>query len=506
MKILVLCVDRDDDIGVKTGIKTPLIGREANLNAATKLGLADPEDSDVNALLSAISTYDGLVRDGQLAEIATICGDVHVGSSSDLILAQQLDQVLEQVRPDRVFLVSDGAEDEAFAPIVGSRVRVDHVRRVYVRQTPTAESLYYTLGRQLKNPKVRRKIVAPLGFVLLLFGAIWLAVPGAAAALVLILAGLYLLMISLPFQSVGDVLDRAGELYNRLRDSVASGNLSIFFNVSALILVLVGISFGVDSASRVAEPSYVVKFLAGALASVWFFVLGLLLFEGGKVLTAYMQHGRAPRHALAVAVTFIAVGFIVLAMINILGVLLASYNLNASVADLPEHRTGDLPRRDGRPVLSDAGTPLGDRRRRVARLRIRMEFESWEPFYLQILKDFGFLRQADEEVARELDASLGGTRASDQALRSLFEGKEVTVAGNGPNLAREIEGARGVLVTADEATTVPMARGRIPAAVVPDLDGTMSEPGKPNDAGAIVLVHGHGDKGPAGRKWAPRSV
>src|SRR5947208_2246630 len=199
MKILVLCVDRDDDIGVKTGIKTPLIGREANLNAATKLGLADPEDSDVNALLSAISTYDGLVRDGQLAEIATICGDVHVGSSSDLILAQQLDQVLEQVRPDRVFLVS------------------------------------------------------------------------------------------------------------------------------------VGISFGVDNASRVVEPSYVVKFLAGALASVWFFVLGLLLFEGGKVLTAYMQHGRAPRHALAVAVTFIAVGFIVLAMINIVGVLLASYNLNAAL-------------------------------------------------------------------------------------------------------------------------------------------------------------------------------
>src|SRR5438477_497324 len=124
---------------------------------------------------------------------------------------------------------------------------------------------------------------------------------------------------------------RSGQMYNRLRDSVASGNLSIFFNVSALILVLVGISFGVDNASRVVEPSYVVKFLAGALASVWFFVLGLLLFEGGKVLTAYMQHGRAPRHALAVAVTFIAVGFIVLAMINILGVLLASYNLNAAI-------------------------------------------------------------------------------------------------------------------------------------------------------------------------------
>ena len=46
MKILVLCVDRDDDIGVKTGIKGPLVGRDDNLAAATKLGLADPEDSD----------------------------------------------------------------------------------------------------------------------------------------------------------------------------------------------------------------------------------------------------------------------------------------------------------------------------------------------------------------------------------------------------------------------------------------------------------------------------
>jgi len=326
MKILVLCVDRDDDIGVKTGIKGPLVGRDDNLAAALKLGLADPEDSDVNAILSAISTYDGLIKDGQDAEIATVCGDVRVGATSDLILTRQLDQVLEEVRPDRVFLVSDGAEDEAFAPIVGSRIRVDHVRRVYVRQTPTAESLYYTLGRQLKNPKVRRKIVAPLGFVLLLFGAIYLLTPIAAPALVLILAGLYLVIISLPFQSVGDVVDKAGELYARIRDSVASGDLSIFFNVSALILILVGIFFGVDSAGRSLEPSYVVKFLTFVLNSVWFFVLGTLVFEGGKVLSAYLRHGRAPRHALAVAVTFIALGLIVLATIQVLQLFFAPYN------------------------------------------------------------------------------------------------------------------------------------------------------------------------------------
>lgn len=333
MKILVLCVDRDDDIGVKTGVKGPLIGREDNLAASTKLGLADPEDSDVNALLCAISTYDGLLAQGQDAEVATICGDVRVGAASDLVLAKQLDQVLEEVRPDRVFLVSDGAEDEAFAPIVGSRIRVDHVRRVYVRQTPTAESLYYTIGRQLKNPKVRRKIILPFGFVLLLFGVITFIWPQQASALALIFASLYFLLISLPFQSVSDMVKAASKVYDRIRDSVASGDISIFFNLSALILILVGIFFGWDTATAGGrgDEGYVVAFLSFALSAIWWFVLAALLFEGGKVLSAYLRHGRAPRHAFAVAVSFIALGLIVLALIQVFRVFFADYNPNSAL-------------------------------------------------------------------------------------------------------------------------------------------------------------------------------
>src|SRR5256884_3374595 len=294
MKTLVLCVDRDNDIGAKTGLQAPLIGRDQNLAAATKLGLADPEDSDVNALLSAVSIYDGLQKDNTDAEVATICGDVRVGAVSDLVLTKQLDQVLEQLRPDRVFLVSDGAEDEAFSPIIGSRNRVGHVRRVYVRQTPTAESLYYTIGRQLKNPRVRRKTAAPLGFVLLLFGAIYLALPNAASGLALILAGLYFIMISLPFQSIGDVFKKGGEYYNRVRDSVATGNLGIFFNVSALILILVGIFFGADTAGRNGGASHVSQVLLFVIGAGCGVVLGTPLLARGKGLSGYLRHGRAP--------------------------------------------------------------------------------------------------------------------------------------------------------------------------------------------------------------------
>ncbi len=316
MKTLVLCVDRDDDIGVKAGIKGPILGREDNLAAATKLGLADPEDSDVNALLSAIGVYDGLVKEGADVEVATICGDIRVGSVSDLVLTQQLDRVLEEVRPDRVFLVSDGAEDEAFAPILSSRIRIDHVRRVFVRQTPGAESAYYALARQMKNPKVRRRIIAPLGLVLFLFGLLYLVNPIAAPALVLIFAGLYLILISLPFNSFRDFLNAVGDYYGGLRNNLASGDLSIFFTVGSIILVIVGIAFGLDLARATQGPDLLPQALSFLVGALWPCILAVLVFEGGKVLTAYFRHGRVPRHVVAVAGTVVALGLIVLAAVQ----------------------------------------------------------------------------------------------------------------------------------------------------------------------------------------------
>ena len=36
-KLLVICVDRDDDVGKKAGITTPVVGRDPCINAAQRL-------------------------------------------------------------------------------------------------------------------------------------------------------------------------------------------------------------------------------------------------------------------------------------------------------------------------------------------------------------------------------------------------------------------------------------------------------------------------------------
>ncbi len=320
MKTLVLCVDRDDDVGSKTSVKGPLIGRDENLVGATKLGLADPEDSDVNTLLTAIAVYDERVKLGEDTEIATITGDVRVGPISDRILTQQLERVLEEVKPDRAFLVSDGAEDEYIFPIISSRIRVDHVRRVFVRQSPAIESTYYMIVKAMRNPKIRRKLVFPVGLALVVFSALFLFNPAAAPALVGLAIGLYLLVISLPFSSVSEVVEKSAEYYRSLRRRFAARDFSPIFNIFAFIVVLAGISRGIDAAGGAAKTgaSYTQVLVSFIGDAVWWFLVAVLVYESGKAFTAYLQRGKAPRHTFIVAGSFIAIGLLVLGLTQIL--------------------------------------------------------------------------------------------------------------------------------------------------------------------------------------------
>ena len=58
VRTLVITVDRDNDLGVKAGIRGSVVGRRQVLTAALRLGIADPEESDTNAILGALHQHD----------------------------------------------------------------------------------------------------------------------------------------------------------------------------------------------------------------------------------------------------------------------------------------------------------------------------------------------------------------------------------------------------------------------------------------------------------------
>ncbi len=133
-----------------------------------------------------------------------------------------------------------------------------------------------------------------------------------------------------------------------------------------------------------------------------------------------------------------------------------------------------------------------------------MDYPEWEPHYVQILKDFGFRQEEDEASAHLLMELLPGPRPSLDNLRRLLEDRVVTVLGNGPNLTTELPGMRGVVIAADEATSVALKIGKVPDVVVTDLDGDVEDILAAKKRGALVIIHAHGDNQDAVRRWAAK--
>ena len=180
-RLLILCVDRDNDIGRKTGVKTPVIGKEENMESALKLIIADPEEADANAMFEALKVYDSLGKDEtshDSFEIATIAGSEVGGVAADRKLVSELANVLEGFRADGLILVTDGYADEDIIPLVQSRVPVTSVRRVVVKHSETIEETAEVFSRYLKtliqDPRYSKIALGLPGILLIALGMLTL--------------------------------------------------------------------------------------------------------------------------------------------------------------------------------------------------------------------------------------------------------------------------------------------------------------------------------------------
>jgi putative membrane protein len=345
MRTLVLCIDRDNDIGVKAGIPGPIIGRRDNLDAAMKLGLADPEDADVNTMLTAISRYDDLIRSGIDADIATLSGDMKVGERSDREIVRQLEEVIDEVRPDTAYLISDGAEDESVFPLITSRLKVDHVRRVFVKQQTSIESAVSIVAKTLRDEKWRRRLFTPLGLVLLLWGlSVFIGIIPSIMkfgwtidvansfppTLILIVLGFSILYITYPGTfSLKRGLRNVRDSYDDAKSSVMSGDVRIFFTIVAWILILLGAFYGLDASAGTAD--YVEKFFLFVGGFIWLFIVGVYLHELGKIIVVILKKREFPKSFWPVTIFFFVLSIIMGAMLLTMSVLFGYTDPTASL-------------------------------------------------------------------------------------------------------------------------------------------------------------------------------
>jgi len=133
-----------------------------------------------------------------------------------------------------------------------------------------------------------------------------------------------------------------------------------------------------------------------------------------------------------------------------------------------------------------------------------MKYSDWDPIYKEILVDFGFEQEKDDEaaeVASELIArKREGVETVKQEVERRIKGKIALICGNAPCLERDIREKEfddlsrdHVVIAADGATSVLLRNAIIPELVVSDLDGNIADILYANRLGAIIVVHAHGD-------------
>jgi len=310
--LVVFCVDLDDDLGRKTDVETPVVGRDAVEDAAVGLATADPEDSDVNVLFQGLHVGDEITDEA--VTVAAVTGNDRGDVSANREVGQEVDEVLARVATDeqiRCIIVTDGAQDESVVPVIRSRVTVDGVTRVVVRQAQDLESMYYTIKQVLNDPETRGTILVPLGILLLVYPLAVLAslfdLPGGAVfGIVSTLLGLYVLARGV---GLGERVDGA---VARARKGLYAGRTTVIAYAVALALLVVGGLSGLDVLETVradaASPLGGIEIVAALLygAVPWFAAAGLTT-SLGQITDEYLagrlewRYLNAPFYVLSIA-------------------------------------------------------------------------------------------------------------------------------------------------------------------------------------------------------------
>ncbi len=160
-RLLVLAVDRDDDIG-RVGVRTPIVGEEAVLEAARIFGLARPEDPDLNVMYAALSIAKRLRREGAETIVAVVGGDASDPVQADLRIREQVEEIVKKHGVEGIVLVADGREDEEVIPVLQGVAPIVAVKRVVVEQLRGLEETYILIGRYIRKALVEPRFARVL--------------------------------------------------------------------------------------------------------------------------------------------------------------------------------------------------------------------------------------------------------------------------------------------------------------------------------------------------------
>ena len=136
-----------------------------------------------------------------------------------------------------------------------------------------------------------------------------------------------------------------------------------------------------------------------------------------------------------------------------------------------------------------------------------MKFIDWFPYYQNVRQQFGYSTEKDQEAANVLSKLIKRKALDIKLLKRKIAGRHVLAIGAGDSLMSNIKfikkNRKFVKIVADSATHALIENHIKPDIVVTDLDGDALFLRKAERAGAIMVVHSHGDNVEELKKHVP---
>lgn len=304
MSTLVVCLDRGGDL---SGVgEPPVVGSEDVNSLVTSFGIDDPEDSRVNCLLEGLRVSRDLKDEGEDVTIAVISaqGD-SVGI--DRSVARQTEALLDAHDPDSAIVVTDSAEGQRLVPIIESRVTVDAVDRVVVRQARDIESTYYLLKQFLADEKLRTTVLVPIGAALLALPILLLVLKSLTMTVGAIAAAMGILLL---YMGLG-IGEYVGRLPGQINRALYSGQVSLVTYVVAVGLGLIGAFVGALGISATASDNSIILAMRFGFDSVPWLTAAALAASTGRLLDELIRNEGLRSAYLNLPFGVVAVGLVI---------------------------------------------------------------------------------------------------------------------------------------------------------------------------------------------------
>ncbi|CCQ34555.1 hypothetical protein HLRTI_001592 [Halorhabdus tiamatea SARL4B] len=304
MTTLVVCLDRGGDF--TSVADPPIVGVEAVESLVTEFGVGDPEDSRVNCLLEGLRVARDLESDGEEAVMAVISGRGETVGVSRAV-ARQTEQLLDEHEPDSAIVITDSTEDERLVPIIESRVPVDAVDRVVVRQAHDIESTYYLLKQFLADEELRETVLVPIGAALLAMPILLLVVNSVTMALGAIAAAIGLLLL---YKGLG-IDEYVETLPGQIHSALYSGQVSLVTYVVAVGLALIGLFVGALGMSTTGSNSVLILAMRFGFDAITWLTAAALAASTGRLLDELLRHEGVRNAYLNLPFAVVAIGLVV---------------------------------------------------------------------------------------------------------------------------------------------------------------------------------------------------